>query len=117
MSAGTFVDGTQHLPACDLSRPALTEREISRMTFRIALFRSRSWDEGRAEAWADRLQDRDAAQDKRHICMECSHLRTWMTSDRETNEPVRDWKCQANGALLTDVLQRCPKFSWETPKQ
>lgn len=109
MIADAFIDGTQ--------RPALTDREIARMVFRIQLFRSRSWDEPRAEAWADRLQDRDADLDKRHICMECAHLRTWVTVDRDTEDSVRDWKCHAKGALLTDVLQRCPKFKWETPKQ
>jgi hypothetical protein len=40
-----------------------------------------------------------------------------MSLDRETKQPVRDWQCHKNEALLTDVLQRCPQFSWETPKQ
>jgi hypothetical protein len=117
MTSTTSVVRSQYLPACDLDRPALTDRELGRMAFRIRLFQSRSWDEQRAEAWADRLQDRDAAKDPRHICMECTHLRTWMAADRETGAEVRDWKCQAKGTLLADVLQRCPKFTWETPKQ
>ncbi len=95
----------------------MTAAEIRRSNFRAELFQARGWDESRAQHWAERLRRRDADLDKRHICMECRHFRTWMSLDRETKAPVRDWQCHKNEALLTDVLQRCPQFSWETPKQ
>lgn len=114
-----FVDRTQ------CAEPSAAE--IRRSNFRVELFQSRQFDTPRALAWAERLRRRDADLDKRHICVECRHFRTFMTLGIDpkvppdqwkfSSVPLRDWKCFKNEALLTDVLQRCPKFQWETPKQ
>jgi hypothetical protein len=84
-------------------RPALNDRQIARMVFRIALFRRRGLTEDQAEKLADRLADRDHDQDDRRDCLECSHL--------------RGMNCAVSGAVLRGLLQRCPTFSWELPNQ
>jgi hypothetical protein len=78
-------------------------RDDKRFQFRLALFIKRGIDAARAFDIAERLWQRDRDLDTRRLCLECKHLR-------------RGWNCAKNEAVLTDVLQRCPLFSWEMPK-
>lgn len=86
----------------ELRRRALTDREIKRMAFRVDLFQMHGWPAERAEAWADRLADRDIDRDDRRLCVECKHL-------------LSQWRCRQKGAVLAETLQRCPTFDWKTP--
>jgi hypothetical protein len=83
-------------------RPALNDRQIARMAFRIALFMKRGHTEPEAEALADRLADRDYDGDDRRMCVECAHVRP-------------QYRCEAGGAAIRGLLQRCPLFAWEMP--
>lgn len=86
-----------------MNRPALNDRQIARMQFRLHLAQQRGLTEAAAEAWADKLAQRDYEQDDRRDCLECSNL--------------RGLNCAARGPVLRGVLQRCPSFNWEVPKQ
>lgn len=78
------------------------DREISRFTFRTALFKRRGLLESEAELLADRLALRDMERDDRRVCLECKHVRPQL-------------RCIHSHAVLTDVLQRCPDFAFEAP--
>ena len=86
----------------EMSRPALTDRQITRMAARSALFVRRGWSDQKADQWADRLHDRDMEQDERHICQECKSLKS-------------GFACAKRQPVLADVLQRCPSFEFWTP--
>lgn len=88
----------------DPYRLAMSAREISRFMFRAQLFQQHGWPQERAEEWADRLVNRDRDGDDRRLCVECKYL-------------LSQWRCAEREAVLAEVLQRCPKFNWETPKQ
>ena len=92
-----------YLPPPAPTRPALTEREMGRMRFRIDLFQSRGFPQQHAERWADVLQHRDWTRDDRRMCTECCHLKA-------------DWSCRENGVVAVDRLQRCELFGWEMPR-
>lgn len=92
------------MPAVAPPRDALNDKQIARMAFRVELFQRHGWDEKRAERWADRLHQRDLDRDDRRLCVECKNL-------------LSQWRCAQRGLVLVDVLQRCPTFSWMTPKQ
>jgi hypothetical protein len=94
-------------------RPALTDRQIARMQWRIGRFVRLGFSEAAADRLADRLADRDHERDDRRVCAECSNYaqdgsclparqgRMPLTSRR--HEPV------------PDVLQRCAFFDFATP--
>jgi hypothetical protein len=91
-------------PVRPFGGPALTDKQLSRMAFRIELFQQHGWDEVRAERWADHLCERDTDRDDRRLCVECRNL-------------LSQWRCAEGGPVLADVLQRCNQFVWETPKK
>ena len=93
-----------YLPPRVTSQPAASERELSRMAFRIELFQQRGFDENRAERWADYLMVRDREGDSRRLCVECKNL-------------LSQWRCAKRGPVMADQLQRCEFFNWQTPKQ
>ena len=82
----------------------LTDHQSARMAFRVELFQRQGMDAERAQGWADRLVMRDEERDDRRLCVECKNL-------------FSDWRCSKRGAVITDQLQRCPSFTWNTPKQ
>lgn len=94
-------------------RPALSDKQIARMQFRIGLFLRRRLSEAQADRVADRLADRDNDRDDRRMCLECSHLQRpgtcfaaaqgWLPQTSKHLEPVRD------------VLMRCECFDFQTP--
>jgi len=89
------------------------DREISRFTFRTALFQRRGLLESEAELLADRLALRDMEKDDRRVCDECAHLQRdggcfaaaqgWMPGVSKRHQPVRS------------LLQRCAQFDWAKP--
>jgi len=80
----------------------VNDREISRMEFRLGLLRRRGMSEQEAEAWADRLQERDVDKDDRRLCAECKHL-----------APMT--RCKVGQPAMRAILHRCHRFEWETP--
>lgn len=97
------------LPQMDLlwhrvvfTRPELDDRGLSRMLFRLALFKRRGRTEAEADTLADRLAQRDHDRDDRRICLECNNLRPQQ-------------RCAHKHAVLLDVLQRCDNFKFEMP--
>lgn len=78
------------------------DAEIRRFTFRHALFRQRGLSDHAAEALADRLALRDQDRDDRRVCLECKHIKPQL-------------RCVHNHAVLTDLLQRCHHFEFQTP--
>lgn len=91
-----------HLPPPAPKRPALTEREIARMAYRVELLKLRGYPEQHAERWADVLQERDWSRGDRRLCAECAHLRG-------------DWTCSKGGSVVPSQLQRCETFTWSRP--
>ena len=95
------------------SRPALNDRQIGHMLFRLDLFRRRGFNETDSEALADRLADRDFERDDRRVCAECSNLQErgtcfaaaqgWLPNTARNFTPVRT------------LLQRCEGFSFAKP--
>ena len=95
----------QFLPAISpIERPSLNTKQLNRMAFRVWLFQEHGWDENRAGRWADKLHDRDMEKDDRRLCVECKHL-------------TSSWGCMKGGDVVADLLQRCPTFEFEVPKQ
>jgi hypothetical protein len=96
-----------------MTRPALNDKQIARMAFRIAMFQRRGLSERAAEKLADRLADRDDDRDDRRVCLECEHLQRsgacfaaaqgWLPHTSPRHAPV------------PDLLQRCERFSFQTP--
>lgn len=82
----------------------MTPRQQSCADFRMGLFQRRGLSGVRAAALVERLTFRDSDGDDRRVCPECAHL-------------VGQWRCAKNESILLDVLQRCPAFKWEVPKQ
>lgn len=92
------------LPTTDYSRRGeLDDRQIGRLEFRTELFQRHGWPLERAEAWADRLVERDTERDDRRLCVECRNL-------------LHDWRCAQGGTVVAEQLQRCDQFQWEKPK-
>lgn len=114
-------------------RPALNDRQIARMGFRIGLFQRRGMSPTEAEALADRLADRDHDLDDRRCCLECSHLQRGFTCfalKREANRIAdlaagpariealrRSWARGAHPSteVHPQVLHRCVGFAFVTP--
>lgn len=91
----------------------MTPQETRRAEYRIGLFKRRGWTGDRAQAFVERLRERDAERDDRRACIECAHAQ-------------RDGGCFAakRGLLkwaskhmspVMDVLQRCEGFKWQKP--
>jgi hypothetical protein len=91
-----------NLPVPSMARPALNDRQISRMVFRIGLLQRRGMPENAAERWADRLHDRDMDGDDRRICLECANF-------------TRSRTCFRRLPTSPDQLARCPGFEWQKP--
>lgn len=91
-----------YLPPPAPPRPALTDRELARMQFRLKLLALRGFPEQHAGRWADVLQHRDWTRDDRRLCAECSNL-------------TGTWSCRAGGVVVVDRLQRCERFQWQRP--
>ena len=92
---------------------ALSDREIGRFLYRVALFQRRGCSEARAEAFADRLALRDQQRDDRRMCIECSHLQQRGTCFAAASGAMRGVARRLEPVKL--VLQRCPNFSWQKP--
>lgn len=78
------------------------DAEFRRFAFRAGLFQRRGLPASEAECLADRLALRDQERDDRRVCLECKHIRPQL-------------RCIHAHAVLNDVLQRCPSFSFEAP--
>ena len=100
-------------------RPAITDRQIARMQWRIGRFVRLGFTEEAAEKLADRLADRDFERDDRRVCAECSNY-----AQDGSCLPARQGR-MANTSRSThpnyshspvpDLLQRCPPFDFATP--
>jgi hypothetical protein len=107
-----------------MSRPALTDRQLGRMSFRLDLLQRRGFTEAEAEALADRLAQRDYDRDDRRMCAECAHLQErgtcFVAGLRRTDERTG----KSTGGLpntaryftpIRTLLQRCEAFSFAKP--
>lgn len=94
-------------------RPALTDRQIARMQFRVARFQRLGMSEGAAEKLADRLADRDYDRDDRRVCAECSNYAQdgSCLPARQGRMPLTSTRHQP----VPDVLARCSFFQFATP--
>ena len=94
-------------------RPALNEKQIARMAWRIQRFRRLGMAEARAEALADKLADRDHERDDRRVCAECSNY-----AQDGSCLPARQGRMPNTSRRfepVPDVLQRCAFFDFATP--
>ncbi len=94
-------------------RPALTEKQIARMVWRIQRFERYGLSEAAAEKLADRLADRDYERDDRRVCLECSNY----AEDRSCL-PARQGRMPNTSRRFEpvhDLLQRCAFFDFATP--
>jgi hypothetical protein len=98
------MTGLRYLPPIRRPGAVLTEAQQFRKTFRIELFQQHGWSEGLAQHWAAHLVERDADKDDRKLCVECENL-------------LSQWRCAARGAVVAEVLQRCPSFVWARPEK
>lgn len=89
------------------------DREISRFTFRTALFQRRGLLESEAELLADRLALRDQERDDRRVCLECSNHQTSGTCFAASLG--RLFGASKRHTPVPDLLQRCEGFEWVTP--
>lgn len=108
-------DRSDAMPPPSPLRPALNDRQIGRMSYRIELFKRRGVDEERAERLACRLQSRDADADDRRMCLECSNLQRGGTCFAAKNKSLVVHVQGHQFTPITDVLHRCPTFSFQTP--
>lgn len=74
----------------------------ARHTYRVGLFKRRGCDDESAQKLADALAQRDLERDDRRMCIEC---RNWQHSKT----------CAVKELFLPRILQRCPRFAWQTP--
>ena len=100
-------------------RPALTDRQIARMQWRIARFQRLGMSEAAAEKLADRLADRDHERDDRRVCAECSNYAQdgSCLPARQGRMPNTSRSSHPNysHSPLPDLLQRCSFFQFATP--
>jgi hypothetical protein len=105
-------------------RPALTDRQIARMAWRIQRFQRFGLSEAAAEKLADRLADRDYEErgqppSIRTVCLECSNYaedRSCLPA-RQGRMPNTSRSSHPNysHSPLPDLLQRCSFFVFATP--
>ena len=82
----------------------MTDAQVKRFALREGLLQRRGMSSDQAEAWADRLHDRDCdSGDKRHICFECKHFQ----AARKT--------CFKRNNTSPFQLVNCQGFDWQTP--
>ena len=95
------------------SRPALNDRHLARMQFRLALFKRRGLLDSEADALADRLAQRDYEGDERRVCMECKSLqqRGGCFQHQQGRLPGAGKFFQP----MPQTLQRCGRFEFQTP--
>jgi hypothetical protein len=103
-------------PVTGIATATLTpmdDRAIGRFLYRVGLFMRRGWTEDKAEQFADRLFRRDVDRDDRRACIECSNLqRTGLCLPATHGRiPYTSKRFQP----ITDLLQRCEFFKWQTP--
>lgn len=94
-------------------RPALTDKQIARMAWRIARFQRLGFTETAAERLACRLADRDHERDDRRLCAECSNY-----AQDGSCLPARQGRMPSAARSfqpVPDVLQRCGFFDFATP--
>jgi len=94
-------------------RPALTDKQIARMAWRIQRFMRLGFTESAAEKLADRLADRDYERDDRRVCAECSNY----AQDRSCL-PARQGRMPGAARSfqpVPDLLARCSHFAFATP--
>jgi hypothetical protein len=106
--------GSSTLPAVQASSSSpWSDREITRFTKRVALFKRRGQTEERAESIAESLIARDRDRDDRRLCIECSHLQR----DGGCFAARQGWIHGASRQLtpVQNVLQRCERFDWAKP--
>lgn len=100
-------------------RPALNEKQIARMQWRIGRFVRLGFTESAAEKLADRLADRDYERDDRRVCAECSNYaqdRTCIPARQGRMPGVSTSTHQAyRFEPIPDLLQRCNFFDFATP--
>lgn len=100
-------------------RPALNDKQIARMQWRIQRFVRLGMSEAAAEKLADRLADRDYERDDRRVCAECSNY----AQDRSCLPARQGLMPNTSRSLhrnyshspLPDLLQRCSFFVFATP--
>ena len=93
----------RYLPPIRRPGAVLTPAQEFRKAFRIELFQKHGWSEGLSSHWAAHLVERDEDRDDRRLCVECANL-------------LSQWRCASKGAVIGDVLQRCPLFVWAKPE-
>ena len=104
-----------------LGGPELTDRQLSRMAFRVSLFNRRGLELEQAERLADRLVLRDAEHDDRRCCIECSERtmeRRCLVAERESDRPFKERTLGAGRfglGVIDTVLARCAGFSFQRP--
>jgi hypothetical protein len=108
----------------ELGRPALTDRQIARMQWRIGRFKRLGMTEARAETLADKLADRDHERDPRCMCVECVEFTAARTCSKASagrlidNPPKRvqpvPWHME-ECRVVPDVLACCPYFTFAKP--
>jgi hypothetical protein len=81
---------------------APSESELKRVSYRMGLFQRRGLTPDQAEAQAFELMSRDAEKDDRRMCLECRHFQ-------------RSRSCARGLPALPQTLQRCVRFTWQTP--
>lgn len=99
-------------------RPALTDKQLARMSWRIQRFMRFGLSESAAEKLADRLADRDYERDDRRVCLECAGLQvpgTCLPAQQGRIPHVSrhsDWRAFTP---VRDLLERCSAFEFATP--
>lgn len=88
----------------------VADRVAERTERRIELFVRRRLDEDTAVDLAGRLALRDADDDERRVCLECTHLQ----SDGGCYAARQGWlhATPRNFTPVRDLLQRCDRFDW-----
>jgi hypothetical protein len=101
-----------------MSRPALNDRQIGHMQFRLDLFARRGFTVAQAEALADRLAQRDYDRDDRRMCAECSNLQDGGTCFAAAQGWIPNTTRHSDWRHFTPVrtlLMRCEAFSFAKP--
>jgi hypothetical protein len=96
-------------------RPALNDKQLARMQWRIQRFQRFGLSEAAAEKLADRLADRDYERDDRRVCLECSNYAQdgSCLPARQGRMPNTSRSSHPNysHSPLPDLLQRCSFFA------
>jgi hypothetical protein len=95
----------------------VSDRQVKRHQFRVALFTRRNVEPDRAWLLADQLLQRDADLDERRIGLECKHLQRTghCFAAQQGLLPDVPRSSAQHYQCLREQLQRCPAFEWVTP--